>query len=482
MDKLPNEILSKIFWHVSNDNQKTIGAQAIHNLRLVSHRIKFIATAFLVQNASVCLSTQSFAEFEELCSHPEYRQSIRNVSICASYYDSQLAADPAYFCERASTQLYQRAEMTERTFRFDAKKFDKPAMIKRMFSMSRDLRRIERDGFTDPPATTTERNLMDYHVEYQKRTQDQEELRRDNNHLRRLCQAIRNLPALETINLYDGPKRLTRSVRAFLRSDGTPDDLQVLSPVLDRERWSGSFDTAYRTNQPLEMLGELLAQLGRSGIRPRSLRIDFSVPTDLHRLKVDASQSGDIQHLASQLTDAGLRFSSWARKDSLAENNDRSTEEMCALGSLSRALTSAPSLRSLALDLENYPVFYQVPTASMIHLLPIETRKWTKLHTLRLTHVPVNLSELELLSRAYRGSITSLTLYGPCLLTGDWDQAIDVIRELDQLEEVDLKYPNGGRYGYRSGWADFPEQEVRQYLLKQSSENPLEPVPELPAT
>ncbi|OJD14936.1 hypothetical protein AJ78_04751 [Emergomyces pasteurianus Ep9510] len=64
------------------------------------------------------------------------------------------------------------------------------------------------------------------------------------------------------------------------------------------------------------------------------------------------------------------------------------------------------------------------------------------------------------------------------ILSGCWRNSFQILRELEDLEEVSCSWPTGGEYG--SGFSEddlvfrFSEKAVCQYLLKvKGAENPL---------
>jgi hypothetical protein len=51
-------------------------------------------------------------------------------------------------------------------------------------------------------------------------------------------------------------------------------------------------------------------------------------------------------------------------------------------------------------------------------------------------------------------------------------EGIEVLRGLENLEDLELKYPKGGAFGYRyvSIW---PTEIMKEYVLRQRAKNPL---------
>lgn len=474
MDRLPAEILTKVIRHVANGLEEKSAIHAIGTLRLVSRRIKSLASRFLVPTASVHLSSKSFSEFEELCRHPEFRLGITHVKINTSYYDVGLAEDRSYFVEYCSSELYQTLEYFERGGGNTSKE---------IWNLPDRLRGINHESWVEDSATLYQKIILEYHTEYKRLLADQDNLRRNNNHIRRLCDALQNLPALEAITLDDHNIEASDTWGALEDENAANNGPAIFLYALGRSSWSGSFTTAFQTKQPLEMLGPLLAQMGDSNIRPRTINLDFSLPVNLVPLKLEEDQRPKVNSLTSKATVINIVFHSWARQGSFAVNNDRSPAEMCALGSVTTALTSTSTLESLRVDLREYPVFYQRPTVSLDQLLPVKAMTWPRLRQLGLHYLPMDLDDVAALVRSQRDGLCLLELTCPYLLTGDWDEAVELFRGLEKLTSVKVRYVRGGRYGDgRTSYKDFPAETAGQYILKELSTNPLQRLPAEVAT
>ena len=137
-----------------------------------------------------------------------------------------------------------------------------------------ELEKMSKDDFDETSATKYQKILLRLHEEYVKLTEDQEYVRLDNGHVKRICESLKKLQALGSVKITDrfngeGGKVWDKLFDADYSLEKVEED-DFFDFVLARSGWNGTFVTAYTTSQPTEMLGELLSQLGRSGLRPRS--------------------------------------------------------------------------------------------------------------------------------------------------------------------------------------------------------------------
>ena len=490
IESLPAEILLKLFQLIAEGNQEEDDGSCLkvmQSIRLVSQRFKELVTPFLVQHATVGMSSGSLRRLENLCNHPDFSKSINSVQIDASYYDTKLARDAKQFARASSSTLFQIFEIAERAAH--PSNPDSELVDKKLEKLWQDekipseLEKMSKDDFDETSATKYQKILLRLHEEYVKLTEDQEYVRLDNGHVKRICESLKKLQALGSVKITDrfngeGGKVWDKLFDADYSLEKVEED-DFFDFVLARSGWNGTFVTAYTTSQPTEMLGELLSQLGRSGLRPRSVEIDLNVSANLSCMQVTDTQAQSIRELVSKTSALKFTVHEWARKGSLAENNDRSKEEMMALGSLITPLAGTVALESLTLDFNEYPRFYEHPTVSLSELLPIQTFQWPVLHDLWLGYLPCNLAEFGTLVDKHRNTIASFTGRGLYLRTispgstGDWDEVIDILRGLDSLKSLTFEYPKGGRFGTRGDYKSYDKEAVQDYILRKQEKNPL---------
>lgn len=497
IESMATEILSRIFRLISDDERdEGQGQVSIKSLRLVSKRFMEISSDFLVRSANVYLASQSFSRLEELCRHPHFHKSINTVIIETSYYDLNLARDPSDFVKDCASRLSQTLEIVERSLSC-SRRLSEDGDLDEEYQRLLELRVSKTDAagaieeelidfanngwwlnWNHDTMKDSQRTLIDMHREYVMRTNDQEALRIDNDHIKRLCACLVQLPALKRIDLTSGRRSPPSGPWSYLRDDSIntlPPPKSFYSFALQTSGWNGTFHTAYTTKPPTEMLGELLSQLGEANLRPHDLHIRLDVPADLECLRVNEEQSRGIRLLVSRAATVNLCFDSWARKSSYAENNDRSLSEMAALGSITKALTSTPSLKTLKVKLDHYPVFYEFPTANMSDLLPIQSIVWPNLEYLEFTHAPFDLDDLQVIVDRHKNTLECFIAGEMYLRDSQWKRVLDTLRGCVGLKRVEIRYPRGGEYPTRAHprGPDFPRGKAEDYVLSCSDLNPL---------
>ena len=63
-------------------------------------------------------------------------------------------------------------------------------------------------------------------------------------------------------------------------------------------------------------------------------------------------------------------------------------------------------------------------------------------------------------------------LYRPYLLSGTWVNGLEVLREMNKLEHVELLHLEGGEYRDKSSRPCL-EDEIHEYFMRKREENPL---------
>jgi hypothetical protein len=483
-EALPLEILQTIFFHLERDGGKE-GQSFIQQCRLVSRQFRDAASPFLITKAHVRVTSNSLSRLERLCNHPMYSKSISEVTIYLSCYDPKLSADRSLYLRNISTILFQYLEIRERRNpgrrRRKARGMEtdddrtQEEVEQRLWKViqSGQILQIEREDFDESSATPIQQLVLRLHSMYRERCQDQETLRQGNSHLARICAALCKFPALRCLNFLDSlawiGEKLSEADYTYLGFDDSV--LRHFKRGFSSSLWSGTWQTAYTIDPPVEMLGELGSQLGKSGIRPQSISMVIQAPANLRCIALSPEQQLGMNDLVSRAKTLSFSISGWARRDSLAENNERSRQEMLALCSLTQCFSS-PLVEELSMSMGDYLGERTRPTVSISDILPMIPR--SKLKILSIKYVPATIGDLNTLVALQHESVTSLNWDHGWLLDSDWDEALDVLRGLQNLSSVSIKYPRGQRYGRPFGHdPKLPYEDAYSYILKESSTNPL---------
>lgn len=145
-----------------------------------------------------------------------------------------------------------------------------------------------------------------------------------------------------------------------------------------------------------------------------------------------------------------LYHRAWRRAADGPESYDRSSEEMGAVGMLTRALANTSSLTTLKVKFRSYPAWFHSPTSNLANFLPIQSLIWSKLVNLELKEPPFNIEDIKVLTDTYKNIIRSLKLIRLYLQNALWRQFSDILRQFTRLESIEIVWPRGGGYPTRS--------------------------------
>jgi hypothetical protein len=459
LEGLPYEILGNCIEYLEHSKED------IQNLRLVSKRCNAVSSPFLLDSIRVCVTSSSLFIFETLSQHPVFSKSIRNVKIDVSYYDAKLAEDRGLFGRHCGSNLYRRLECYERSTSFTEEEEDP---TQRLWPVSDEWERVDTQAaHLEETCTETERLLLDAHSHYNQLYLDQEQVKQDGAHIQRICVALERFSNLMSITIDDSPYY---SPRAW---PGDFSDEELLEDCLRPSAWQGSFITAPLTSPPVEIIPELFQALGKTSVRPTKFRILISPPFNLRSMQLSEPACQAIQTVISQSRHLVCKVGTWARKDSLAEDNSRPREEMVALCSLTAAFFNAPNLTTMEVVFDGYPAFYETPQVSLVDILPLSENSWPHLRVLSLRYAPCRMEELGVLVKALR-KLKSLEITAAWLLSGTWTNSLDILRGFEGLQNVCFKYPHSGDWSDRGMFVGgVLEEEIRQYVLGLRERNPL---------
>ncbi|CAI6091022.1 unnamed protein product [Clonostachys chloroleuca] len=486
IQSLPMEVLDCVFSHMGDK-------ESVKQSRLVSRAFNNAAAPYLIDEAQVRVTSKSLSRLEELCNHNIFSKSITNVTIILSQYDASLAMDRSLFMQDCTGRLLRNMEMRERMGAYKWRRMIASRCRKRLppFSFqdkSREdalqreieqqlwglmyfnpvLLKISEEGFDEKEATPFQQVAMRLYTRYRERCQDQEKVRGGNNHVDRICSVLAKLPNLCNLR-FDDPYLI---VDQELQASDFPDlgfDRRMLEHfdcILSPSRWCGSPTTRSFIAPQVEMLGELCARLGESGIRPRSVWVGMTTPADLWRLTLSREQQAGVKLLMSKVTHARLDVDGW-------ETNEWPWDGYLGLCSFTKPFFTAPNLETLNIDFVNYTSGYRTPEAGLSDLLPLDS-PWQRLDTLILRYQPAKIEDLRALVALQADTITHLKWDYGWLLSGRWSEAVEVLRGFRKLETVSLEYPKGERFGTQTTpTCEVPYEDMRSYILKETDVNPL---------
>ncbi|CAH0058472.1 unnamed protein product [Clonostachys solani] len=495
IESLPMEVLRGVFSQMGDK-------ESIKQSRLVSRTFNDAAAPYLIDEAHVRVTSKSLSRLEELCDHDIFSKSITDVTILLSQYDVGMAADRSLFMQDCNGRLLRNMEMRERMGAYKWRRIVAGRCGKRNPPFSyedknreEDLQReieqqlwklvysnpvllmVSEEDFQEEEADPFQKVAMRIHTRYKERCDDQERVRRGNSHVDRICSALAKLPNLCNLLLHDPYLVVDDELQASDFPDLGYDRrmLEHFDCMLSPSRWCGSFTTNSTIVPPVEMLGELCARLGRSQIKPRSVCVKLNAPADLRRITLSEDQQAGLKLLMSKATYARLDVDGWERtRDGMGEN-DRPRDEMLALCSFTKPFFTAPKLEKLKIVFPTYTYHFNPPEVGISDILPLES-PWQHLDTLTLLYQPAKLEDLSALVANQGNTITNFRWDHTWLLTGRWDEAVEVLRGFRKLSKVSVDYPKGGCCKSPSSRIfKTPHEEICRYILKETDVNPLIP-------
>ncbi|CAG9951015.1 unnamed protein product [Clonostachys rosea f. rosea IK726] len=221
IQSLPMEVLDCVFSHMGDK-------ESVKQSRLVSRAFNNAAAPYLIDEAQVRVTSKSLSRLEELCNHDIFSKSITDVTIILSQYDVSLAMDRSLFMQDCTGRLLRNMEMRERMgaykwrrmiasrcrkrvppFSFqdknreDALQREIEQQLWQLMYFNPVLLKISEEGFDEKEATPFQQVAMRLYSRYRERCQDQERVRRGNNHIDRICSALAKLPNLCNLRFDD---------------------------------------------------------------------------------------------------------------------------------------------------------------------------------------------------------------------------------------------------------------------------------------
>ncbi|KAH7255076.1 uncharacterized protein BKA55DRAFT_563385 [Fusarium redolens] len=447
IQSLAFEVLENILFFVRNDKN---GQDSIKECRLVSRCFHDAASPLFLTEVSVCLTSKSFARLEDICYHSIFSKSVQKVIVVTSYYETELACNRPLFMLEAKARLLRHVETMERSRSYRNKYPHTQAQSRWLSNMAwrtePEFEQLFSDQVDEASPTPNQRLFLKLYDLYKELYNDQQQLRKDENHITRLCAALSSLSNLVSLELNDvknwgGLEHLDAADFAHTGYDHAI--LQHFSPALRKSRWCGSFKTTHTATPPVEMLGALCSQLAKKGLRPKMIRLRLVPPPSMQAWQLSPSQQTGVKDLVAQTTKLAL-YVDFGTRDFELEDNPR--HEMLALCSITQSFMSAPHLEIMHVEFIGYPPLDRRPTVSLDDILPVNL-SWPRLQTLSLHNQPFTVMELKSLVSRHSETLRNLDLQDCWLIEGSWANIKEIIRDQQALEKSSVKYPKGGNQG-----------------------------------
>ncbi|PGH04564.1 hypothetical protein GX51_03395 [Blastomyces parvus] len=481
IEKLPPELLI----HCCSYLKGSIAD--IRNLRRSSKRLCHASSLFLFDTLTVRISTKSLSALEAVSNHHFFHKLVTTIKLSLCFYgDIQdqlsrigLISECDHRFRSIGLTITRIFNSTRRTAE-EVEQFNRIQV--RISDMKFALASLEMGAVeARPPSLSSSpvqmmANTFDV---YNDRFVDQQAAIEDDTHLKRIGAAMSKLPRLhsfeifgniETLNEIDYRSCSIAATMEWLNSDEVCSNI-VLDALESRgqkfsheQRFAGTFNGIF-------------VQLSEHKIFPFRLSVELNAPKRPLFFQADQAQQNAIRSAVQRAEHLSFAVRWWSKQraefDLLLP--DMFYPEMPALASLTQPFFDTESVRSMTLDIHDYSIHNDPPCIYLSELLP--DCQWPQLQELSLTGLTFQEQELWQIVARIRNSLTILDMDGLRIYGGNWKNAFQILRGLDNLEEVSCRWPMGGEYGSGSHEDDlvfrFSEEAVCLYILKEPDfENP----------
>ena len=477
LEDLPIEILTRCFAYLATSAgqpYEIAPARHIQALRLTSKRCNEASSIFLVDFVRVYIRDNSLTRLEEIATHVALSKSVRQVELNLCYYSASYAKDFNFFAKCRSADLYSFAECTERSGR----DFE---IAERAFQRSTAWQEIGDHSYEEYVKGPKKDLLLEKaHHEYRRRFEDQEKVKTDGTHLRRLRKSLTSFARLRHITVSDHEHRQDQITPSRMPNDQdegnmSADDDGLMCICLGALSWKGSFFHIDTSPPPVEVLADFFDTLLEAQLFPIECQICISAPCDLAVLSLSDEKLAHVSTVLHRAKRLSFNVRGWARHDSLVVDNSRPYSEIIHLGRLTSAFFKTESLESMSLSFDTYPVLDEVPQITLSEIISI-SRPWPSLQEVRFRYLPLTQHDLTKLVDLQREIMVRLDMEGMYLLDGFWATSLEICCNFEKLEHFLCQHPRSRSHGSGLPRRDYPEHLVSRYVLSRGSGvNPLQP-------
>ncbi|KAF6802261.1 hypothetical protein CSOJ01_11722 [Colletotrichum sojae] len=425
----------------------------IMSLRLTCRSLCEMVSPALFRVRAVRPSTESLDRLDYISRHPQLSKGVRQIHVSVSYYDANIAKDPALFVLYAIRRFtssclvlsdgYNSDEWEDYTFSeeeemaFDAyhsTDFDfeirRPKRKEGLTLKKNDLRSIV-DGWRKLVAPIRFENGKDtseaYDV-YRRKYADQELAL--SRFPQAVCEAIARMPGIFFLEVCDDGRDTKTFDHDYREKTATRKaKMALLTRPMSWEYFAA--DAIHVSNNHVApMVGKLLPTLGSHGVKLQFLQLAFTPSIDIDCFRPNESDRKNFVQAMSN-----VQWFSFQIMNNYHSSQDkasgpwptRSVEQLAALDGFLDCLLSSDSLKEFSHDFEalrwenaRSPDGWYLPSL-------MKARPWPNLRKIRLKSVC--LSSLELDGFLRKGPLLITRLEEIHMARGTWTQALDIMRE-----------------------------------------------------
>lgn len=451
--------------------QHDLPLDLVKSIRLTCRSLCEIISPALFRVRSLRPTPESLDRLDYISRHPLFSKGVRQIHMSASYYDGNVARDPALFVLYAIRRFtsncavlsdgynsdeyedYTFSEEEEMAYRaYDSTSYDfdfmRPKRKKGRTPKKNDLRRIV-GGWrkliapiryqNGVPTTSTaegtewrssfeqEKILSQAYDVYRRKYADQEAAL--SRFPQVVSEAMARMPGIYYLDVCDHGYDTSTNEPDY--NGNTASRKAMLDLITGPHSWSYfQGDDHFRSENPVaSMVGKLLPTLGSHGCKLKYLVLSFTPPRDLNCFRMTESEKNnvaqamhDIQHFSF-----GIVYDYMAREKGPFLWPPRSAEQLAALDGFVDCLLSSDSLKAFDLDFEALRCENARSSGSWYLPSLMKARPWPNLRKIRLKSVC--LSSLELDGFLRKGPLLIAEMKQIHMARGTWAQALDIMRE-----------------------------------------------------
>lgn len=462
LQDLPTEILDLCFKHLDN----CWANHYLFNCRLTCRRFAELIVPSPYQGFSFDLSNTSLGILETLSQRPRVANYFEIIYIILSYYNPLAAQEIQLFAKSVADRIID-------IFLDKPPQFHSKAELERIEENSGgwlktawEYREVGRGNWDISKATHRIKLLQEAHEKYQRLCHDQILAMKDGRYVILLLAAFRRLRKLHTFFIYDHSAKNMGKPSTF-------SDEELTSFCLRPSSWNQiQFYPGMVT--PANLISDIFNAMELSSTHPTELELNFYAPGDLRLVKIPSNYLHIISRVLDKMKklDVNVEVRNCYQ---LISSLDKNHNVLWSLSDLSNALCDVPALEELKLS------FFVFATQdeegpSAAQFLPLKTRRWAHLESLCTTGIPFHGEDIRTLTQQCdRNMLSYLDVSDVTLLSGSWKEAIEDLREFNQLQCVWFEDPQGAEFELTIPEEDHSEicREVQKYLCRECNENPL---------
>ncbi|KAK3323780.1 hypothetical protein B0T19DRAFT_463648 [Cercophora scortea] len=416
----------------------------IQSARLTCRRFHDASSHMLFESITVDLTRSSLSRLDRVSRHPFFSKGVRNVKVVLRFFEPppETVVD---FVDFMAARVRKRLRIEEGHVRTALRLSFQSSTVGRyeeVHARARELlsmwQRLKVEGVNPDAEGETRchsKFVTSMYREYRERYDELESLRPGVEFCRAITVAMARMPRARRLEITDGPiagqeRGLSRSIFTVPKEFDFHDIYTyILHPLNGKE----VTDTATRGPPVRKVVMALPGLLHRVGVRLTELDIQLSClekyPPPV--AKSDGGSQSQTSLAISGLTQFSFKLEHFIRLLAAGTEVTRTRpkgDDLCHL--LHHFLDTAASLKTIKLDMSYEDTFHTTVTKTEISIGEILTvRRWENLAHFTLRRASMHLAALRKFVDNLRQPLETLTLENIMLLSGTWEDVLDILRE-----------------------------------------------------